>query len=484
MTSKRISSGIIALDNILYGGFIKRSAYLIRGGPGQGKTTLGLHFLSSAGAHGAALFIGFQELEEQLRVNAKAVGIEVSNIAFLSLAPDEHFFTEQQGYDVFAAADVENEPLAESVIKAVEQVAPSHVFIDSMTQLRFLSADIYQYRKQVLSFLRYLREREATVLFTSELSAELPDEDLQFIADGVITLDTAPTGSFLQVSKFRGSDFLRGPHQIRVGNRGLEVFPRPLPPKANLSEDERWRWSTGLEKLDKILGGGLEAGTISLLTGPSGVGKSTLASLFVARAAAQGRRAAIYLFEEEMSALLHRAASLNINLRKPLADGLISIEQIEPLRYLTDEFAMLAGHKVKEEGIELVVLDSIAGFELTLGDGDESKKALHALAKNLSRRGASVILVNEIEALTGQFKISEKGISYLSDNVIFLRFMEAEGELKKSLGVLKKRLGAFDTRMYTYDIGPTALSIGAPVGKQGLQGILDGQQSFLQAPNE
>jgi circadian clock protein KaiC len=478
-TPKRVSTGILELDYILSGGFIQQSAYLIRGGPGQGKTTLGLHFLSAADKQDAALFIGFQEPEEQLRANAESVGIDVSNIHFLSLAPDEHFFTGQQSYDVFAAADVEQEPLVGAVTKAVEHAAPTHVFVDSMTQLRFLSADVYQYRKQVLSFLCYFRERGATVLFTSELSAELPDEDLQFISDGVITLDTVPTGSFLQVSKFRGSDFLRGPHQIRVGKRGLEIFPRLLPPKANLSEDERWRWGTGIEKLDKILHGGLEAGTISLITGPSGAGKSTLASLFVARAAAQGRKAAIYLFEEELSSLLHRAAALKINLKEPLTDGRISIEQVEPLRYLADEFAMLVSHKVEEEGVELVILDSIAGFELTLGRSEGSKMAIHAFAKNLSRRGVSVILVNEIEAMTGQFRVSERGISYLSDNVRFLRFMEAEGELKKSLGVLKKRLGPFDTRMYTYEIGPIALSIGDPVGKQGLQGVLDGQQQAV-----
>lgn len=479
--SQRLASGLPELDQILSGGFIKQSAYLIRGGPGQGKTTLGLHFLAAAESQGGtSLFIGFQESEARLRENAESVGIDVSNINFLSLAPDEHFFTDRQSYDVFAAADVEQEPLAESITSAVERAAPTRVFVDSMTQLRFLSADVYQYRKQVLSLLRYFQDRGATVLFTSERSAELPDDDLQFISDGVITLDTAPTGSFLQVSKFRGSSFLRGAHQIRVGMRGLEVFPRPLPPKANLVEDERWRWGTGIEKLDKILYGGLEAGTVSLITGPSGVGKSTLASLFVAQAAAKGRKAAIYLFEEELSSLLQRSAALKVNLKEPLQDGRVSIEQVEPLRYLADEFALLVRRKVEENGVELVVLDSIAGFELTLGGGQASKLAIHAFAKSLSRMGVSIVLVNEIEAMTGQFRITEKGISYLADNVIFLRFMEAEGELKKLLGVLKKRLSPVDSRMYTYDIGPTAITIGDPVGKQGLQGVLDGQQVFQQ----
>jgi circadian clock protein KaiC len=474
--SARLSTGLKELDRILSGGLIKGASYLIRGGPGQGKTTLGLHFLASAPQKGKALFIGFQEPEEQLRTNAGSVGIDVSNISFLSLAPDEHFFTDQQGYDVFAASDVEQEPLAQSVMETVDRLTPTHVFVDSMTQLHFLSSDLYQYRKQVLSFLRYFRDRGATILFTSECSAGLSDEDLQFIADGVITLGAAPSGAFLQVNKFRGSHFMPGAHQMRVGPSGLELFPRRLPPKVNLKKDEVWRYATGVKKLDEILHGGIEAGTISLITGPSGAGKSTLASLFAAHAAKDGRKSAIYLFEEEQVSMLFRSKSLGIELEKPCDAGLVSIEQVEPLRYLADEFTNLVHDKVEKDGVELVILDSVAGFELTLGEGEKAKIALHAFAKGLSRRGISVILVNEIEAVTGQFKVSEKGISYLADNVIFLRLVEADGQLKKSLGVLKKRLSTFDSRMYIFEIGHSGICLEGTAGDQGLQGVLDGQQ--------
>src|SRR5690606_35743233 len=131
--------------------------------------------------------------------------------------------------DVFSAADVEAEPLAAALTEAVERVSPKRVFIDSMTQLRFLAPDLFQYRKQVLSLLRFLRDRGATVVFSSERSRDLPDDDLQFIADGVISLGSAEGAPTLEVTKFRGSGFRRGPHQYRVGGRGLEVFPRPLP---------------------------------------------------------------------------------------------------------------------------------------------------------------------------------------------------------------------------------------------------------------
>lgn len=470
-TLERLSTGVDGLDEILGGGAIRQRSYLVRGGPGQGKTTLGLHFLTAANDNETTLFIGFQEPEIQLRSNADSLGLDVSGINFLSLAPDERFFAEQQGYDVFAAADVESQPLVESIIQSVERNHPSRVFVDSLSQLRFLSADIFQYRKQVLSFLCYLTQQGATVLFSSESSREFPDDDLQFIADGVINLESNPSGSAVRVSKMRGSRFRPGAHHMRVGVGGLKVFPRITPPAGRLAEFQVQRWGTGLRTLDDLLHGGLVASTVSLITGPSGIGKSTLASLFVAEATRQQRRVAVFLFEEELPFFLRRTKDLQIPLEKPMADGRLTIEQVEPMRYLADEFTMRVRSHVEQTGVEMVVLDSISGFELAL-DGEGVKERLHAFAKSLTRLGVTVLLINEIEAMTGQFRVSEKGISYLSDNVIFLRYVEIDGMLKKAIGVLKKRLSGFDNRLYTFEIGQKGFRIGGPI--HGLRGVLMG----------
>ncbi|HEX7030049.1 MAG TPA: ATPase domain-containing protein [Gammaproteobacteria bacterium] len=468
--AERAAIGISGLDEILGGGLVPKRSYLIRGGPGRGKTTLGLQFLAAAGSGETALFIGFQESDEQLQANAGALGIDVSRVDFLSLAPDEQFFTQQQGYDVFSAADVEQQPVAESVMQAVKRLRPARVFVDSLTQLRFLSADIYQYRKQVLSFLRYLTKAGATVLFSSENSADLPDDDLQFMADGVVSFDADASGPTVRVTKFRGSDFRRGAHQMRVRAGGIVVFPRPLAPVSKLTDEERFQWKSGVVRLDAMLNGGLEAGTVSLITGPAGIGKSTLASLFATEAARQGRRAAIYLFEEEIATFLRRSKSLGIGVESPYRDGSLFIEQVEPTRYLADEFTTKVRRHVEEEEVELVVIDSTAGFELTL-EGEDIRTRLHAFAKSLARMGVSVLLINEVESLMGEFKVSERGISYLSDNVIFLRYLETDGELRKTVGVLKKRLSNFDNRMHPFRLGSGgALLVDDPL--QGVQGVL------------
>ncbi|MCO6440630.1 MAG: AAA family ATPase [Nitrococcus mobilis] len=468
---ERLCTGVDGLDEILHGGLIPQRSYLIRGGPGRGKTTLGLHFLTAVDDSESALFIGFQEPEAQLHSNAASLGIDVSAVTFLSLAPDAQFFTEQQSYDVFAAADVEQQPLVEAIIQAVEHHHPTRVFVDSLSQLRFLSTDIFQYRKQVLSFLRYLTQRGATVLFSSESSRELPDDDLQFIADGVINLEADVSGPAIRISKMRGSSFRFGMHHMRVAGGGLKVFPRMIPASSRRAELQLQCWGTGVKKIDELLHGGLAASTVSLITGPSGIGKSTLAALFVAEAARRGERAAIFLFEEEIAFFLRRAKNLHLPLEEPFADGRISIEQVEPMRYLVDEFTMRVREQVEEADVKMVVLDSVTGFEIALG-GEAVRERLHAFAKGLSRLGVTVLLINEIEAMTGEFRISEKSISYLSDNVIFLRYMEIDGMLKKAIGVLKKRLSGFDNRLHTFEIGPGAFKIGAPI--HGLHGVLGG----------
>lgn len=157
----RISSGISGLDDILQGGFIPQRAYLIRGSPGAGKTTLGLHFLiEGAKNKESVLFITLSETEESIRANASRLNLNLDGVSFLDLSPESEFFAKVETYDIFSPAEVEREPVTKRIVEEIENLRPSRVFIDSMTQFRYLSTDVFNYRKQVLSFLRFLKEKE------------------------------------------------------------------------------------------------------------------------------------------------------------------------------------------------------------------------------------------------------------------------------------------------------------------------------------
>ncbi|HOM28120.1 MAG TPA: ATPase domain-containing protein [Deltaproteobacteria bacterium] len=479
MENDRVSTGISGLDEILDGGLIPGRTYLVRGGPGTGKTTLGLHFLVSGKAKGdKALFISLGEPESSVRRNAERQGLDLGGVSFLDLSPTPAFFAEVETYDIFSPAEVEREPITRRIVEEVENLKPSRVFIDSMTQFRYLAADPFQYRKQVLSFLRFLVERNATVLFASESSSEAPDDDLQFVCDGVIRLNDAPEGRSLSVSKFRGSSFLGGRHAMVLGGRGMEVFPR-LVPEAYRKEFARETIPSGIPELDELLHGGLERGTVTLLTGPSGVGKSTLGMAFMKEAAGRGERSVMYTFEEEVELLLARCEAVNIPAYIMVERGTLAVEKIEPLRYSPEEFACAVRREVEGKGSRIVMLDSVSGYRLSLR-GEDMTGHLHALCTYLKNMGVTVLLVNEVEHITGEFRATEVGISYLADNIVFLRYLEMQGELHKAIGVLKKRLSDFERTLREFQITRYGLKVGKPL--VGLRGILTGTPEWTRPP--
>ncbi|MBZ5580740.1 MAG: AAA family ATPase [Acidobacteriia bacterium] len=472
----RISIGVPGLDEILRGGLIPRRTYLVRGGPGVGKTILGLHFLDISVRQGeAALFLTFGESEGELRVNARLAGFALGDLAFLDISPSSGQFAEERSYDIFPPSEVEREPVTRRIRETVASLKPARIFVDGMTQLRRLSPNAFQFRGEALAFLRFLCESGATVLFTSE-SAEGEDDDLQFIADAVIHLELLAGRRRLSVVKFRGSDFRAGYHTLRLCDRGMEVFPRLLPSEfsADFAPEPI---SFGLPELDRLTHGGLERGAISIITGPSGVGKSTLGMQFVSAAAARGERAAVYLFEEWPETLIRRCRGIKIPVEAMIESGMVRLEHIEPLYFTGDEFARMVRREVEERNTRVVMIDSVSGYRLSVADQDLVGQ-LHALGKYLQNMGVAVLLINEVERITGDFRVTDVGVSYVADNIIFLRYLELRGEMAKAIGVLKKRLSDFEKTLREFAITPEGIRIGGPL--RGLRGILSGNPEWAE----
>jgi circadian clock protein KaiC len=476
MFNNRLSTNIVGLDEVLNGGLIANRAYLVRGGPGTGKTTLGLHFLTAGAANGEqVLFITLGENVEQIRQNGENLGLDTSALAFLDLSPTSDFFAKVQTYDIFSPAEVEREPMTQAIVEQVQTLKPRRVFLDSMTQLRYLVSDAFQFRKQALSFLRFLVEQGATVLFTSEGSEEAPDEDLQFLGDGVIHLNLSIQERTLSVTKFRGSSFRSGCHSIRLTETGMHVFPR-LVPGIYGKKFVQETISSGVVELDELLHGGLERGTITIISGPSGIGKTTLGLQFMKEAAGRGERSVVYTFEEWKETLLHRCEGINIPVGIMMERGTLSIVQIEPLHYTPDEFANLVRHEVEQNQTKIVMIDSTSGYRLSLRGADLITH-IHALCKYLQNMGVAVLLINEVESITGDFMATENGISYVADNIVFLRYLEIKSEIRRAIGVLKKRVTNFEKTLREFEITRYGIKVGRPL--TNLRGILRGIPDLL-----
>ncbi len=467
-------TGIEGLDEALGGGLLPRRTYLIRGGPGTGKTTLGMHVLAATPREGPSLCVTLAEPAEQIQRDAAIRGIDVSRVHFLDLSPSAQSFERGEGlYTIFQPDEVEGNALYERLLETLRDVAPRRVLLDGVTHLRHLAPTRHQFRNQVLGLLGFLRAKGATTLLTSEASNPTSDEDLQFLADGILELDRDRHGRrTLSIAKLRGRAHLPGPHDVLLDAHGLRVFPWRPPEEADAARatDPGPQLTTGNPALDALLGGGIEAATITLITGPPGVGKTALGTQVLRSAALSGRHAVLYSFEELPGLLAHRSASLSQPLDSLLESGALHIERIEPLRHTPQQFARKVQDAVAA-GARLIMLDSTAGYRLAMR-GEDLTVQIHRLCKSLQNQGVGVLLVTETPNVTGDLKPTRCDISYLADNILLLRYVEVCGELRKTIGVLKKRFSDFERTLREFEVTSEGIRLGPPLSH--LQGILSG----------
>ncbi|WP_135303661.1 ATPase domain-containing protein [Haloarcula amylovorans] len=470
-TPERISTGISGLDEVLHGGLIANRSYLVRGEPGTGKTILGTHFLKAGADQGeTVLYVNLEETTEDIKTNAATLGIDLDDVEFLDLSPDSEMFARNQSYDIFAPSEVEQSSLTDAVTERVEDVEPDRVFIDPITRLRYLTPDDHQFRQQVISFMQYLREAGATVVFTSQNTKSIPDDDLQFMSDGTIKIELGEFGRTVVVPKFRGSQIRGGTHAMRIRDDDVSVFPE-LQPSSYDREFVAESIPSGVPEMDELLHGGIERGTITVISGPTGVGKTTTGTQFMKEAAGRGERSVVYMFEETKGTFLQRSESINMPVREMLEQDSLNVHEIEALNFSPEEFAHLVREDVEEHDTRIVMIDGIDGYRLSLrGEETNLVRKLHTLCRYLKNMGVTVILVEETEAVTGRFTATEAGISYLADNIIFLQHLELEGRMRKAIGVLKKRTSDFERTLREFRITENGIEVGESL--TDLRGIL------------
>lgn len=469
---ERVPTGTPGLDEVLYGGLLHGQTAVVSGGPGTGKTVLALQFLAQAA--GTGLYIGFEEREADIRRNATGVGIDLSDVEVLDLSADGERFFENQEYTVFPTEEVEGEELLGEISAAINKADPDRLVVDPLSELRALLPDDFRFRRNISSLVNEMKERGVTTLCTTQ-STDGSDRDLQFLGDAVIEVEYVSNHRSLAVTKFRGSDFANGPHTYRIHDgTGGRVYPKLVPGEFG-RERQRGLLSSGVAAFDDLLGGGIETGSVTVISGPSGVGKTTTGSQFLASAAVDGTRAVCYLFEELREDYLHRADQLGLGIRELTESGPLDVREVESLTRSPDEFAWDVRQAVESTGVELVMIDGLPGYRLGLRGDDDTEaltRGLHALGRYCKRMGVTLLLVDEVRNVTGDLTPTDERISYLADNIVFLRYVERNGEIGKVVGVLKKRFGKFERSLRELTIDEGGIQVGDRL--TGLRGILTG----------
>ena len=486
LAQERVSTGVNGLDEILGGGLPTRHLYLLDGEPGTGKTTLALQFLLAGVQHGLrGLYVTLSESRTELAGVAASHGWALDGIDVFELTPEEVGVGEE-GYTLFHPSEIELQQTMDAVLAAVDRSGATLVVLDSLSEMRLLARDPLRFRRQILALKQYFAARECTVLLLDDKTAPEGDLQLQSLAHGVIALehvaqDYGSERRRLHVIKLRGLRFRGGYHDFRIRTGGLAVFPRlrvggrDVPVTTTLLP-------SGSNGLDKLLGGGLHAGTSLLITGPAGTGKSVLSTQYACASVLRGERVRFFMFDERLSTFRIRNAGIGLDVETAISEGRLNIQQVEPTDLSPGEFANQVMSAVENDGVKMIVIDSLNGYLQSMPEERLLPIQVHELLSYLATKGVTCIMTLVQRGIFGSPVDEAAEISYLADTVVLMRFFEVSGSVRQAISVVKKRSGDHERTIRESRVQRGGVYVGKPLHE--FHGVLTGVPSFAGATRD
>lgn len=479
--SLRSRSGCGGLDDVLGGGLPSGHVYLVEGEPGTGKTTLAMQFVCEGLSMGEkVLYATLAESREDLLMVARSHGLEMHAENILEVKPNDEDLTPEGQYTVFHPAEVELNDRLQMMMKHIDEERPQRLVIDGLSELRMLAKDPLRYRRQILSLKEYAPPN-CTVLLLDDRSTRLVDIELHSIVHGVITLekirrDFGKTRRRLEVTKLRGCAFREGYHDYIIQDGGVVVFPRLIASEhSNIIHHAAV--GSGIRELDALVGGGLDRGTSTLLIGPAGCGKTTIALRWLISAAERGEKTAAFIFEETISTLLQRSAGLGMSVEPHLKSGLVKIFHLDPAEMAPGEFIAQVRQSVEEDQARTIMIDSLNGFLQSMPGEQFLALHLHELLTYLNNRGVVTLMVLAQMGMMGSAMQAPVDVSYLADNILVLRYFEAHGQVRQAISMIKKRSGSHEHTIRELRLGQERIGLGEPL--KDFQGVLSGIPAIL-----
>jgi circadian clock protein KaiC len=481
MRGELFSTGIAGLDDILGGGLARDHLYLIEGDPGTGKTTIAMQFLMEGARHGQkGLYVTLSESKKELQEIALSHGWSLDGVEMFELTPDTEQLSMKAQYTVFNPSEVELADTTAAVLLEVDKLQPVRVVFDSLSEMRLLARDSLRYRRQILGLKQYFAGRNCTVLLLDDRTGEGHDMQLQSIAHGVILMESVEREygikrRRLEVKKLRGAKFREGFHDYSIKYGGVEVYPR-LVASEHLTSYERIQLKSGIAALDTLLGGGLDSGTSTLLLGPAGCGKSTIAIRYAISAAEHGETAALFAFDETLATLVIRAKGLGLDMKKHVDSGDLFLRQVDAAELSPGQLAHEIRRLVEEHDLKVLIIDSLNGFLNAMPGERFLAMQMHELLAFLSQRGVATLMTVAQHGFVGTNIDTPVDVSYLADTVLLFRYFEAAGEVRQALSVIKKRSGEHERTIRELVMKRGSISVGKVL--TDFDGVLTGSPRY------
>jgi circadian clock protein KaiC len=448
---EKAPTGIPGLDQITGGGLPLGRVTLVAGSAGAGKTLLGLNFLvAGARQYGdPGVLMTFEESAAKVALNVRSLGFDLDELQRTGLLAVLAFRVDPS--EMVAAGEFDFEPLFAILDDAITRVGAKRVVLDTIEVLFGAFGDDTIVRSELSRLMRWLEERGVTVVLTGERGngTALTRHGIEeYVTDCVIVLDHRVSAEIstrrLRVVKYRGSAHGTNEYPFLISARGVTVLP--ITSVALNYEASEERISTGIPRLDHMLGGGMFRGSTLMVSGTAGTGKTSLGAHMVNAACARGEQALLVLLEESPEQVLRNMRSIGLDLRPWVEAGLLRIWAARPSAYGLETHLAIFAELIEENPPSVAVIDGIVSLSNGIPTTEVNTEVISIVARKidlLKTRGITSV----ITAIGQGEEVSTVTMSSMADTWLLLRNVEANGERNRLLFVLKSRGTAHSNQM-------------------------------------
>ena len=463
---KLIKTGTEGLDEVFFGGIISDNALLVEGTPGAGKTTLGLQYIYKGALqyHQPGIILTFEEEPDKLYRDALAFGWNLRDLEsknMLRIIPS----SPEAVHDMLLKPDSGFSRLSKSI-------GAGRIMVDSVTHFRRMTDNTQQLRVLLSKFLTGLMRLTTSAVLIKEIeSSEKEGASIEeYIVDTVLRLSYEQRTRhrrerFLEVIKSRGQSHLSGKHTVKFTDTGLEVYPvcgalHTLPEgESSAAEPGALQLSSGIKGLDQMCRGGFPAGSASVVAGSSGTGKSVFATQFLHEGLRRGENVLLITFQQQPPELAAAARTFGVKLDRYLKSGALQVLYLNTIDLSVDELLHELKKRLAGGGASRLVVDGLSQMMQTVEEEDYMVDYLGALLKLFTRHRVTSLFTFEVDKMFGSFEFDSRRTLGLFDNLVLLRYVELEGEIRRAIALLKMRGTDHDKSIQEYVISASGIEV-------------------------